>query len=232
MALLLMLFASVITVVKNDPDEFYFLSYWRLPFSLRLILFDLLEYLSFEKLYIFDVDSDHDGSGSGYPDTWAFPFSLKSVGSVSGVGSGNLPPIVIESLGDAVLLFVFFCVFTKRSWIQRWSAHRIILAPKILIFHSSSPIFKITFIIVFLLWPRPDHSICCNLTNTMVSKEPVRSIRWNSNSSSGDKNRPEFIRCVDGREPRIHEVWTFGEDSVKRKFHPTAQVDVGDVSLG
>ena len=32
---------------------------------------------------------------------------------------------------------------------------------------------------------------------------------------------------MDGREPQIHEVWTFGEDGVTREVHPTARVDVG-----
>ena len=31
---------------------------------------------------------------------------------------------------------------------------------------------------------------------------------------------------MDGREPQIHEVWTFGEDGVTREVHPTAQLDV------
>ena len=43
---------------------------------------------------------------------------------------------------------------------------------------------------------------------------------------------PDFIRCVDGREPQIQKVWTFGEDSVTCEVHPTAQVDVGAEFLG
>ena len=32
---------------------------------------------------------------------------------------------------------------------------------------------------------------------------------------------------MDGREPHIHEVWTFGEDGVTREVYLTARVDVG-----
>ena len=32
---------------------------------------------------------------------------------------------------------------------------------------------------------------------------------------------------MDGKDPQIHEVWTFGEDGVTREVHPTAQVDFG-----
>ena len=32
---------------------------------------------------------------------------------------------------------------------------------------------------------------------------------------------------MDGQEPQIHEVWTFGEDGITREVHPIAQVDVG-----
>ena len=41
-----------------------------------------------------------------------------------------------------------FC--TKRSRVQRWSTHRNILAPKILIL---PPSFKISFVTIVLLWP-------------------------------------------------------------------------------
>ena len=32
---------------------------------------------------------------------------------------------------------------------------------------------------------------------------------------------------MDVREPQVREVWTFGEDGVTPKVHPTARVDVG-----
>ena len=71
--------------------------------------------LSFDKLDLFDDESDSDGSGSGSPGTCAFPFCSgkyvgsvgKSVGGVSGVGSGVFVPTGIESIDDVVMLVVF-----------------------------------------------------------------------------------------------------------------------------
>ena len=61
--------------------------------SYCFFLIDLLELLFFDELYVFDDESDDDGSGSGSPGTCTFPFfSGKSVGSVSGVGSGVFVP--------------------------------------------------------------------------------------------------------------------------------------------
>ena len=71
--------------------------------------------MSFKELDFFDDESDNDGSGSGSPGTPAFPFCSykyvgsigESVGSVSGIGSGNFVPNGIESLGDVVPLVLF-----------------------------------------------------------------------------------------------------------------------------
>ena len=61
----------------------------------------------------------------------------------------------------------------------------------------------------------------------MAGKETVGAICWRSNPGSGDKDGPKFIRCVDGWELQIYEVWTFGEDGVTPEVHLTEQVDVG-----
>ena len=61
----------------------------------------------------------------------------------------------------------------------------------------------------------------------MAGWEPVGSIRRQSDSGSGDEDGPDFIRCVDGREPQIHKVCTFGVDGVTPKVFPTVQFDVG-----
>ena len=61
----------------------------------------------------------------------------------------------------------------------------------------------------------------------MARQEPVGSILWPSDCGSGDKEVPKFIRCVDERQPEIHEVWNFGEDCVTREVHLNARVDVG-----
>ena len=66
----------------------------------------------------------------------------------------------------------------------------------------------------------------------MARQESVGSIRLPSDYGSGDEDGPEFIRCVDGQESQIHEVWTFGEDGVTHEVHPTAQVDIGTGFVG
>ena len=66
----------------------------------------------------------------------------------------------------------------------------------------------------------------------MAGCEPVGDIHWRSNSGSGDEDGLEFIRCVDGRDPQVHEVWIFGEDGVTPEIYLTALVDVGDVIVG
>ena len=71
--------------------------------------------MSFEKLDFFDDESDNDGSGSGSPNTCTFPFCSgksigsvgKSIGRVSGVGSGLFVLTGIESIGDVFPLVVF-----------------------------------------------------------------------------------------------------------------------------
>ena len=55
---------------------------------------------------------------------------------------------------------------------------------------------------------------------------PVGDIYWRSNSGSGDEDRSKFVQYVDGREPEVHKICTFGEDGVTPKVHTTAQVDV------
>ena len=115
-------------------------------------------------------------------------------------------------------------VRTKMSRFQRWSTHRNIFPLKILIY---PPSLKISFGTIVLLWPCPAHSNFCNFTNNMARREPVGSIGQTSDYSSGDAEGPNFIWCVDGREPPIHEVLAFGDNGVTREVHPTAWVDVG-----
>ena len=96
-------------------------------------------------------------------------------------------------------------VHAKRSRVQRWSTYRIILAPKILIYHSSSPSFKKTCfqMIVLLRPPRLVNSIHFKFTNMMNSWEPVGYICRPCDSGSGDEDRPEFIRCMDDQSLRF-----------------------------
>ena len=61
-----------------------------------------------DELDFFDDGCDNDGSGSGSPGMFAFPFySGNSVGRVSFIGSGVFVPSGIESIGDVVPLVVF-----------------------------------------------------------------------------------------------------------------------------
>ena len=62
----------------------------------------------------------------------------------------------------------------------------------------------------------------------MPSLDLVGSIFWPSDSGCGDDDEPQFICCVDGRQPEIHEVWIFGEDCVTPEVHPSARVYVGN----
>ena len=66
----------------------------------------------------------------------------------------------------------------------------------------------------------------------MARREPVGSIYWPSDYGSGDVYGPEFIRCVDGRQPQIHEVCSFGEYGVTHEVRTTARVDVGTGFVG
>ena len=76
-------------------------------------------------------------------------------------------------------------------------------------------------------WPRSAHTIHYNFSNKMARQEPVGFIRRPSDYGIGDEDGPDFIRCVDGRQPQIHEVWGGGKDGVTCEVHPTEQLDVG-----
>ena len=64
----------------------------------------------------------------------------------------------------------------------------------------------------------------------MTRRKPVRVICQQSNSVSGDEDGLEYILCVGGQEPKIHELWNFAEDGFTREVHPFAWIDVGDFS--
>ena len=61
----------------------------------------------------------------------------------------------------------------------------------------------------------------------MYRWETVGLIGTASYSGSGDDEGPDFIRCMDGRDPQVNEVWTLGKDGVTCEVHLTAQVDIG-----
>ena len=61
----------------------------------------------------------------------------------------------------------------------------------------------------------------------MATQEPVGSMHRRANSGSGEEDGLHFIRCVDGRQPQIHEDWTFAEDGFTPDVPPTVCVDAG-----
>ena len=64
--------------------------------------------LSFDKIYLFNDESDNDGSGSGSPGTCDFPFFAGNyVGHVGHIVSGVFVLTGIKSIGDVVMLVVF-----------------------------------------------------------------------------------------------------------------------------
>ena len=76
------------------------------------------------------------------------------------------------------------------------------------------------------------HSFHRNLC-TMVRLKPVavqaapsctvQSFRY----SRGGEYGVWFNRCIDRRDPKIHELWTFAEDRT-REFHPFAWIKISD----
>ena len=77
-------------------------------FLLLFFLINLLELLFFNELYLFDDESDDDGSESGSPGTCKFSFcSGNFVGRFNGVGSGVFVTTGIESIGGIVPFIVF-----------------------------------------------------------------------------------------------------------------------------
>ena len=106
---------SPVLCISND---FSFLS--------RLLILDLLYLLSSDQSYLFDDESDNDGSESGSSGMCSFPdFSLRfddTIGCVSGLGSDIFVPTGVESKCD-IFSFVMFM-----SRIQRWLTHQNVLA--------------------------------------------------------------------------------------------------------
>ena len=64
----------------------------------------------------------------------------------------------------------------------------------------------------------------------MTLRKPAGVIRQPSISGSGDEDGLDFIRCVGGREPQIHELRSFAKDRITREVHPFARIDIGDFS--
>ena len=66
----------------------------------------------------------------------------------------------------------------------------------------------------------------------MIRRRPMGSICLTSNPGSGGTKDNEFVRCVNGQENQIHELWCLGLENITYKVHPTARVEVGAVTVG
>ena len=120
-------------------------------------------------------------------------------------------------------------VCTKKTGFQRWSTHRNIFAPKVLIF---PPDFKISFIAIVLVWSSCTHSDCCCFAKDMIWWIPMESIRRNSDPGNGGTEDNKFIWCVDGQGTQIHKLWCLSLVNVTRKVHLTVHVEVGAGPVG
>ena len=98
-------------------------------------------------------------------------------------------------------------------------------------FGAQSPDFppnsKISFIAIVLFRPCPAHYNRCSFSKKMIQRRPMGSILQPSDFGSGGTKGVEFIRCVHGRKPQIHEIWCLGSNGVTHKVHQTSQIDVG-----
>ena len=55
---------------------------------------------------------------------------------------------------------------------------------------------------------------------------PVQDTRWPPYSGNGDANISNFVCCVGGRDPKIHEVWIRGDNGSTPEVYTPVQVDV------
>ena len=66
----------------------------------------------------------------------------------------------------------------------------------------------------------------------MIRRAPMGSIRRPLDSGDGSNEDTAIIKCVDGREPHIHELWFLGLENITHKLHPTVQVEVAAGTVG
>ena len=100
---------------------------------------------------------------------------------------------------------LYFCVChvcTKRSQIQRWSTHQIVLVLKLFVI---SPNLKIILIVIVIIWLCYTHSYCCFFTKNLTWCTPMRSIPMSSDSCSMSTEETAFIQCIDGLKPQIRD---------------------------
>ena len=59
---------------------------------------------------------------------------------------------------------------------------------------------------------------------------PTRTVQILS-SDGGGEGDVWFTRCIEGRKPKIYELWTFADDGI-REVHPYARVQISDDFIG
>ena len=64
----------------------------------------------------------------------------------------------------------------------------------------------------------------------MYRRKPFGVILQPSISGSRDEDGLEFIRCVGGRDPQIHKLWSYAKDGITRKVHALTRIYFGDFS--
>ena len=83
-------------------------------------------------------------------------------------------------------------------------------------------------------------TVCCRFAHsfkTMARRKPVSvqvlPLHTVQRLHSGRRGEGKvwFISCIEGREPKIYELWNFAEDGT-RKVHPFARVQISDNFTG
>ena len=76
------------------------------------------------------------------------------------------------------------------------------------------------------------HSYHCHFTKYMIRSSTMGSIHRPSNPGNRSTEDTDFMQCVDGWEPQIHELWCLGLDNVTFKARHTVQVQVTSGTVG
>ena len=79
---------------------------------------------------------------------------------------------------------------------------------------------------IVTVWFCIAHSVRRNFLNIMPLLARVQASCWPSESGCGSVDQSKFVRCVDGRDPEVHEFWIWGDDGIIPKLHLTAWVDI------
>ena len=118
--------------------------------------------------------------------------------------------------------FCAWCFCTNRSQVQRWSTLWIILVLK---FFISPPNFNISFIVIVWICA---HSVSnhCRFSKNMIRRDTMSNIHKPSNYVIGGPDTGNFIQCINGWDPQIHELWFWNINGICCEVHLTACVEI------